>query len=382
MVNRITAAELQALQDADTDFLLIDTRSEEDYQAFHIHGAQNIPFSPDDGLSDEEIQTALEDVEPDQRIVLICAKGISAADFVDQLDELGYDNVQMVDKGMEGWSTVYDTVTLPVGDDLEVIQLQRRAKGCLGYVVGSKSDGTAVIVDPTRHTDVFLDAARQSNYEVNAVVDTHIHADHISGAPTLAAELDIPYYLGSPASEQDVEHEHKTIEPNEVIEIGSMTIKAIHTPGHTEGMMTLLLNDAAVLTADTLHIDSVGRVELAFEDEDVETGAQMLYKSLHRTLCAQPDESTIYPGHFTVTADGEYENATPGLPIESTIGRVQRDLDILNLDEDEFVSRLTEEVPEKPPNYETIVAINQGIEELEDEEEAEQLELGPNNCSA
>ena len=180
MVDRITAAELKALQDTDNDFILIDTRSEDDYQTFHIQGARNVQFSPENGLIDEEIQTALEEVETDQRIVLICAKGISAADFVDQLDELGYDNVQMVDRGMEGWSTVYDTVTLPVGNDLEVIQLQRRAKGCLGYVVGTRPDGNAVVVDPTRHTDVFLDAASQSGYEINAVVDTHIHADHIS----------------------------------------------------------------------------------------------------------------------------------------------------------------------------------------------------------
>lgn len=146
--------------------------------------------------------------------------------------------------------------------------------------------------------------------------------------------------------------------------------------------MNLLLDDEAVLTADTFHIDSIGRVELAFEDEDVETGAQMLYESLHRTLFAQPDEIAIYPGHFTVTPDGEYENTTPGMPIGSTIRRVQQELEILGLDEDEFVSRLTEEVPEEPPNYETIVAINRGLEEPEDEEEAEQLELGPNNCSA
>lgn len=71
----------------------------------------------------------------------------------------------------------------------------------------------------------------------------------------------------------------------------------------------------------------------------------------------------------------------PGTPIGNTIGGVRQKLEILDLNEDKFVSRLTEEVPEEPPNYETIVAINRGIEELEDEEEAEQLELGPNNCS-
>lgn len=382
MVDRITAAELKALQNAQKEFTLIDTRSEEDYQASHIQGARNFRFLPDDGPSDEEIRTAFDDINEDERIVLICAKGISAADLVETLEEMGYGNVQMVDEGMLGWGKVYDAVTLPIGGNVEAIQLQRRAKGCLGYIVGSQSDGKAAVIDPTRHTDVFLDAATDAGYEIEAVLDTHIHADHVSGGSSLAAELDVPYYLSTPASERDIEHEHNPIDPNGVLEVGSVDIKLVHTPGHTEGTVTLLLDNVAALTADTLHLDSVGRVELAFEDGDAESGARMLYDSLHQTILSLPDDTGIYPGHFTVTPEGEYENATPCAPIGSTIGTVRRELDILDIDEETFVNRLTEEVPEEPPNYETIIETNRGRETPESEEEAEQLELGPNNCAA
>lgn len=382
MVDRITATELKTLQDTQAQFTLVDTRSEEDFRAFHIQDARNFHFSPDDTPSDTEIRDAFEDVDENERLVLICAKGISAADFVDTLGEMGYSNVQMVDDGMMGWSKVYDTVTLPLGGGLEVIQLQRRAKGCLGYVVGSQSDNKAAVIDPTRHTDAFLDAATDAGYEIEAVLDTHVHADHISGGPALAGELDVPYYLSTPTSERDVEHDHETIEPNDVLEVGAVDIKLVHTPGHTGGMVTLLLDTKAVLTADTLHLDSVGRVELAFEEGDAETGAQLLYDSLHQTILSLPDDIALYPGHVTVTSDGEYENATLGVPVGSTLGAVRKDLDLLTIDEETFVGRLTEEMPEEPPNYETIVETNRGHETLEDEEEAEQLELGPNNCSA
>lgn len=239
-----------------------------------------------------------------------------------------------------------------------------------------------MIVDRTRDTDKFLDAASDAGYEVEAIFDTHVHADHISGGPALTEELGVLYYLSEPASERGVEYEHETIEPNEELTIGLVDIKPIHMPGHTEGATAILLGTRAVLTADTLHTDSVGRVELAFEGGDAEGGARMLHESIHQVILTFSDEIDVYPSHFTVSSDGEYVNAMPGMPIGTTVGTVRRELELLGLNEESFVDHLTENVPEEPPNYETIVTTNCGHEEPEDEDEAEQLELGPNNCSA
>jgi glyoxylase-like metal-dependent hydrolase (beta-lactamase superfamily II) len=234
----------------------------------------------------------------------------------------------------------------------------------------------------SRHTDEFRDAAAAHGYEITHVFDTHIHADHISGGRRLADELGDPYHLGERARKRGVEHEYDALGRNEVVRVGDTDIKAVYTPGHTSEITSYLVNDEAVLTGDTLFVDSIGRTELEFGEEGDGKGAEMQYDSLHKVLMSDPDSIVVLPGHVTVTEDGQFAHGRPGEPIRSTIGDVRRDLDVLQLSEDEFVSHLTENVPEKPPNYETVIAINRGKDDPEDEEEATELELGPNRCSA
>jgi len=147
-------------------------------------------------------------------------------------------------------------------------------------------------------------------------------------------------------------------------------------------MMNYLVDGELLLTGDTLFVDSVGRTELQFGEDDASRGAELLYDSLHETILNLPDDTTILPGHLTVTSDGRYENGSPGEPLEARLGDLRDELDFLGLDREAFVERLTEDTPEKPPNYETVIAINTGKETVEDESEATELELGPNNCAA
>jgi len=142
------------------------------------------------------------------------------------------------------------------------------------------------------------------------------------------------------------------------------------------------VGDEHLLTGDTLFVDSVGRTELQFGDEDAARGAEMLYDTLHEVILEQADDVRVLPGHVSVTADGEYEGGTPGQPIEARLGELRESVDLLGLDRDAFVQRMTENAPEKPPNYETVVAINAGRQAVESEGEATELELGPNNCAA
>jgi glyoxylase-like metal-dependent hydrolase (beta-lactamase superfamily II)/rhodanese-related sulfurtransferase len=381
MVEKITAARLAENIDADEQFALIDTRPEDSYEAWHVRDAENVPYDPDEGLSEDQLNqvNALVDGRP---VVAICGKGLTSTSFAFDLEEHGFDDVSVVAGGMEAWSTLYEVAPIETrNDDLVVRQVERRAKGCLGYVVGSKQAAEAVVIDATRQTDRFKVAAQDAGLSITQVLDTHVHADHISGSPTLADELGVPYHLGEGASDRGVQYEYDPLSDGDVLEIGDVEVEALHTPGHTSEMLNYLVDGELLLTGDTLFVDSVGRTELQFGEDDASRGAELLYDSLHENILDLPDVTKILPGHLSVTNDGRYETGSPGDPLEARLGDLREELDLLGLDRDTFVERLTENAPEKPPNYERVIAINTGIETVE-AGEATELEIGPNNCAA
>jgi len=380
MVNTISPERLAELQDEDGEYVLVDTRPEDNYESWHVSGAVNFPFGPEEEL-DGKLADLRDVVGDTDRVIAICAKGISSSNLATRLESATDEfDVVAVDGGMKGWSGVYDRVEIDVGEELTIVQLQRRAKGCLGYLVGCAETGEAVVVDPTADTDEYEAAAEEADLSITGVIDTHVHADHISGGHQLADDLEVPYYLGEHASKRDVEREYTPLEHNDVLSVGEREFKALHTPGHTSEMISLLVDDRALLTADTLHVDSTGRTELEFSDDEGERGARMLYKTLHQTILSEPESLVVLPGHVTVTADGEFEHGAPGEPIRTTIRDARTGIDLLGLDEDAFVERMAD-AGEKPSNYEEIIEFNRGVTAIPPEDRVE-LELGPNNCSA
>ena len=416
MVSRITARELAERVDAageDRPFALVDTRQPESFEDWHVHGAENVPFDPTEGFREEhrEAVDAAADGDP---VVVICGKGLTSTPFGIHLEEDGYeadegrvaaggddsaadrrgggladdrggglaDDVTVVRGGMEAWSTVHEVADVAADDDVVVRQLQRRATGCLGYVVGDPGAGEAVVVDPTRQTDEFVVAAEAAGLSVGAVVDTHVHADHLSGGPDLAAELGVPYYLGVDVEDPAVEHGYDSLSDGETLEVGDVEVRVVHAPGHTESTANLVVEEGFLLSADTLHLGGVGRTELAFGEDRAEEGAELLYETLHDRLLDLPDDVVVLPGHVAVTEDDRYEVGAPGDPIRERLGDIRSELDLLGYDREAFLEAVTEDLPEEPGEYETIVAVNAGEETVESEEAAAELETGPNNCSA
>ena len=128
MIDQISATDLAALIDSGESFTLVDTRPEDSYEGWHLHGAENVPFGPEDELEDDQLERIVG--ENGESIVAICGKGLTSTTFAFQLQQRGYDDVAVVKGGMEDWSTVYEVVPLETdADDLVAIQLQRRAKG-------------------------------------------------------------------------------------------------------------------------------------------------------------------------------------------------------------------------------------------------------------
>ena len=389
-------------------FALVDTRPRESYESWRIADSVHYFYKPfhEFDVDDFEAETGL---GPDDAVVTACAKGKASLAFAEALEAAGYDEVTVVEDGMRGWSGVYDRTAVPLpdaGDDpLEIVQIQRRAKGCLGYLVvgGRQADPTAgpdgadrvaAAVDVSRHGDEWREAAAARDASVAAVLDTHVHADHLSGGRALADELGVPYYLPAAAAERDVAYAFEPLSRNETLDVGGVDLKPLATPGHTDDGASYLVGRSAVLTGDTLFTDSVGRTELQFaagddaeggtEDETAgaATGAERLYDSLHGTLLAEPDDVVVCPGHFSVANDGTTGDTVPGEPVTTTVGAARRGIDVLALDREAFVDRITATLPAKPPNYESVIAANRGVESPPDETAAIELELGPNRCAA
>jgi glyoxylase-like metal-dependent hydrolase (beta-lactamase superfamily II) len=383
MFGKITARELADRQDTDTDdYTLIDTRPEDSYSSWRVEGAVNVPFGPGETLDEEKCEE-IDALTDGKEILTMCGKGATSTRLASELDANGFEDVAVVTGGMRAWNALYETADVETAsDDLFITQFQRRAKGCLSYLVGSYSAGEAVVIDPTRHTDQYITTAAENGLEITHVLDTHVHADHISGGRTLATRLDVPYHLGERATERDLNYEFTPLADGETISVGDIKIETLFAPGHTSEMVAYRVGEEVVLTGDSLFLDSVGRTELEFGEDEAEQGARMQYETLHETLLELPEELTVLPGHVTVSSDGTYMNASPGELVGAPLSEVHDRLDLADLDKEDFVERMVENVPEKPDNYETVIAINTGQKRVENATEATTLETGANNCAA
>jgi glyoxylase-like metal-dependent hydrolase (beta-lactamase superfamily II) len=188
---------------------------------------------------------------------------------------------------------------------------------------------------------------------IGFVIDTHVHADHLSGARALANAAKAPHYLGAAA---EVGFDFSPLNDGDVLEIGNRRARIIHTPGHTHDHVCLLVDDWFVLTGDTLFVGDVGRVDLALtevDDSELRTRARDLHGSL-QTLMTLRDDVEIYPGHYAGSTCGR---GMDGKPI-STIGHERRGNEALSLDVEEFVRFQLANVPSPPQDFETIKRAN------------------------
>lgn len=228
----------------------------------------------------------------------------------------------------------------------------------LSYFFGCAGHGLAVAVDVVAgDEDWFIEQAAQANVRITHVIDTHVHADHYSGGRELAKRVGAPYCLHE-ASRRFVKFEHASLADNQVLDLGNVKIKVLHTPGHTLDSMCLLVTDARrgeepwfVITGDTLFVGAVGRPDLAGREQEM---AGTLFDSLHAKLLSLPNELEIYPGHQAGSACGVGLSGKPS----STIGFEKRWNPSLSLDRDAFIRDLTTNIPPRPTDMDLIVATN------------------------
>lgn len=364
--------------DAGEDVTLLDARMSSDYEEWRIDGENvtsiNVPYF--EFLEDDIDEDVLDRIPDDREVTVLCAKGGASEYVAGTLAERGYE-VDHLEDGMNGWASIYETVEVTDYDGAgTLLQYQRPSSGCLGYLL--YDDGEAAVIDPLRaFTDRYLADADELDVDLRYALDTHVHADHISGVRDLDAE-GVEGVIPEAAVDRGVTYadELTTAADGDAFEVGDATIEAVHTPGHTTGMTSYLVDEGLLATGDGLFVESVARPDLEEGDDGAPDAARMLYESLRERILTLPDDTLIGGAHFSdaaePAADGTYT---------APVGALVEEMDALTMAEDDFVDLILSDMPPRPANYEEIIATNLGQNAVDDEE-AFTLELGPNNCAA
>ena len=231
----------------------------------------------------------------------------------------------------------------------------------LSYFFGCAGIGKSVAVDVVAgDEDWFVEEARKAAAPIQYVIDTHVHADHYSGGRALAERLGAPYCLHE-SDRGTVQYAFEPLRDGQLLDVGNVSVKVLHTPGHTPDSICLLVTDKRrgnapwfVIAGDTLFVGAVGRPDLAGKEAEM---AGVLYDSLHAKLLSLPDELEVFPGHQAGSVCGAGLSGKPS----STLGFEKRWNPGLSLDKAAFIESLIKDIPPRPAQMEAMVRANLGF---------------------
>ena len=305
------------------------------------------------------------DLDKSIPVVTVCGAGRTSLLAADLLRQKGYNAISL-EGGMKGWSLAWNTAFQKF-DVFELWQIRRTGKGCLSYIIAS--NGEAIIIDASVPPEVYLELIIQRRLKVKYIVETHIHADHLSRANELSKQLNVPVYL--PFSDK-IRFQYNPISADTVFHLGSIELRSIPTPGHTLESYSFYIENKVLFTGDTLFTNGVGRPDLKSSAEESREKARLLYRSLHRIL-SLPENVIVLPAHASEPV--EFDNRM----VQASIGGTAKNIAMLKMQEEEFVNSLLQKIPATPPNYLAIVEKNiagsyEGIDPSD-------LEAGANRCA-
>jgi glyoxylase-like metal-dependent hydrolase (beta-lactamase superfamily II) len=326
----------------------------------HIDAYEALKTGNPDALTDAAIAM-------DAPVVTVCGAGKVSITAMEQLQARGY-NAHSLAGGMKAWSLAWNSAEVPVpGSAATVIQVRRTGKGCLSYLIGNGDE--AVVIDAALPPAVYQDLAAEHGWTITRVLDTHVHADHLSRSRLLAEQTGATLHL----PEQDrVTYPFTPIRDGNTFGVNVSRIVTMRTPGHTLESTSYFLDGKALFTGDTLFLAGVGRPDLEASPEQARERARLLHASLAR-LTALPPETVILPGHTSEPAPFDDH------PITATLADVISRVGMLELSEDAFVDAILARIPPTPPNHARIVALNEAGE-MPDGDPTD-LEAGANRCA-
>jgi glyoxylase-like metal-dependent hydrolase (beta-lactamase superfamily II)/rhodanese-related sulfurtransferase len=371
MVRELSPEELRNALEAGARLTVVDVRPAAERAEWSIPGSLHVDAYASLRAGDRSVLADFaRTLPPDRPVVTVCAKGRTSQLAAEALKDLGF-TVSSLTGGMAAWTGAWNIadVPLPSHARVRVVQVRRIGKGCLSYLLGS--DAQAAVIDPAVDPAVFIELASQRGWRITAVLDTHVHADHVTRAYELAEGCGATLYL---PRQDRVNRRHTALDDGATVRVGSLTLRALRTPGHTHESTSYVVDDVAVCSGDTLFLDTVGRPDLAAADaEEPRQRATALYHSLHERLLRLPPDMVVMPGHANVALPFD------GKAFAAPLREVRPAVKLAALEEPAFIASVLARIPETPPNHLQIVRINEGKETSP--ADLVTLEAGANRCA-
>ncbi|UOR12093.1 MBL fold metallo-hydrolase [Halobacillus amylolyticus] len=371
-LRKATAKEIaQKVINRDGLFIL-DVRNESEFNDWRIEGPQVEVINKPYFELLEGVDPIIDKLPKDQQILVVCAKEGSSEFVGEMVVEAGFDDVMFMEGGMKSWSEHLEPLEIGTVSGGRLYQFVRIGKGCLSYLI--ESDGEAVIVDPARDIKVYEDFAAEKNLTIKHVIDTHLHADHISGGRTLQEKTGATYWL-PPKDAESVNFSYQPLkeESDIVFGNGEVKVEVLYSPGHTIGSTSLIVNDQYLLTGDILFVASIGRPDLAGKAGD---WASYLRETLYQRYKELSDQLIVLPAHF-----GQPSELNKDGSVQATLGTLYQENPGLKIDDEStFKKQVSENLPPQPNSYQDIRETNMG-QQTPDESKQSEMEIGPNRCA-
>ena len=376
----IEVGELLARADAGDPLLVLDVRNDDEFESWRLEARRlldtlHVPYFH----FLENAEECAARLPRDREIVVLCAQGGSSAMVVDTLREAGI-AARNVAGGMVAYGAFLQPVRIPLdaadGAGWEIWQVNRRGKGCLSYVV--RAGREAIVVDASRDVSWYERFVRELGASLVRVLDTHVHADHVSGGPLLAARASVPYFVDAGAG-FELRHAVRALADGEELKLGrdqgsTVAIRVMATPGHTPGSTSYLVGRRHLITGDTLFMTSVGRPDLGGH---VREWGAALFHTLRERLGARAPDTVVLPAHYA----GHAEIGPDGV-VARRLGDLRRAVPELEIvDEGAFVEAMRRALTTPPAAYDEIIRANLGLAPVE-ADRATEWELGKNQCAA
>jgi glyoxylase-like metal-dependent hydrolase (beta-lactamase superfamily II)/rhodanese-related sulfurtransferase len=370
-----TAAELFEWLTSTEDFLLLDVRNNVEFGRFKVEGPYpiqmvNVPYMEFIEFEEESVAK----VPRADKVRIVCAKEGSARYVGEILVKNGFADVAYLEAGIKSWGNYLAPVRVNGAGAYELHQFRRPGKASCSYALVSGSE--MMVFDPAKNIEAYQRFAHERECAVTKTFETHRQADYISGSPMLSratgAEIMAPEpdFKGAAFRYTPVRDGE-----NYTFTSGGPEVKAIHTPGHTPGSTSYLIDDKYLVTGDTVFILSIGRPDLGGMAEE---WSKMLYRTMTDIIAPLDDAITILPGHYM-----DWAEANDQLVFAETIGKIKaNNPDIYEINNEKaFFAFIKDNMRPQPEEYAKIREINAGLAQV-DAEQGDILDLGKNECAA
>ena len=358
------------------DMIVLDVRNEEDFGRFNVEGpfpfdVVNVPYF--DFMEEEDASVAK--VSHDKPVKVVCAKEGSAQYVGEILMNHGFKDVAFLTGGIKTWGNMLTPKRInPGSDDYALYQFIRPAKASCNY--GLLYKGEMVNFDPSRNYDFYHSFADSQNVKIVRTFETHLQADYISGSKKIA-DVTGAEIMANVGDFKDASFQYSGVKDGESYSVGGdgPEIKVLHSPGHTPGSTSYIIDDKYFITGDTVFILSVGRPDLGGKAEE---WSVMLFDTLTNKVQNLDKKLKVLPGHFM-----EWNEANDSLLFVENLGEViHRNAGVFKIATPEnFTKYIKDNMRKSPEIYGEIRKVNVGWLDV-DMNEADIMDLGKNECAA